>query len=103
MLLFWIIGGNLAICERGEQLTYQIDQFSLMFARCDWTKLSIGLQRMYLIFLADTQQPKYIQGYGRVTCTRATFKEVLFCGPHLLFRAFSRFNGHFTILIFHLF
>lgn len=76
MVVLWIFTFILIVCEPGEQVTYQFDQFSVEFDQCEWNKLSIGMQRMYLIALSDTQQPKNIQSYCGIICTRDTFKQV---------------------------
>lgn len=72
----WLIVVSLAICEPGERVTHQFEQFCVEFGRCEWYKLPIEMQRMYLIFLSDTQQPQNICSYGGIVCTRETFKKV---------------------------
>lgn len=73
----WVFFYVFAICEPGERVAHQFDQFGVEFSRCDWNKLtSIGMQRVYLIFLSDTQQPRNLQTYGGIECTRETFKKV---------------------------
>lgn len=76
MLMLWIIGLNFAICEPGERVTNQFDQFDMKLGRCEWHKLPVEMQRMYLIFVSDTQQPKNLQSYGGIAATRDTFKTV---------------------------
>lgn len=76
VLVLRIVGINLILCEFGEEVTYQFGQFDVEFGRCEWIKLSIKMQRIYLNFLLDTQQPKNIQSYGGIECTRETFKKV---------------------------
>lgn len=75
-LLLWVIILNLLMCECGERVTNHFVEFSVEFGRCEWNKLPIELQRKYLIFLLDTQQPKNIQAYGDIRCTRETFRKV---------------------------
>lgn len=75
-LILWTLGLNLMICESGFRVTNQFDQFDLEFNRCGWNELTIEMQRMYLIFLTDTQQPQHIKSYGGITCTRDTFRRV---------------------------
>ena len=77
LALFWIFVLNFAICESGERITHQFDQFHIEIGRCEWNKLPIEMQRMYLIFLSDTQQPVNIRSYGGILCTRETFKKVI--------------------------
>ena len=73
---FMTIVSCFVMCESGEQVTDKFEQFGEEFERCDWYKLPIEIQRMYLIFLSDTQQPKTIQSYGGVVCSRETCKRV---------------------------
>lgn len=76
MVVLWVYGFNLIACEPGERVTNRFEQFSRKFNDCGWNNLSIGMQRIYLIFLSDTQQPKTIHSYGGIICTRDTFKQV---------------------------
>lgn len=75
-LILWLSIFNLVIFEPGERVTEQFDRFDLEFSRCEWENLTIKMQRMYLTFLSDTQQPKNLQCYGGIMCTRETFKQV---------------------------
>lgn len=84
MIILWIFGFILLVCEFGERVTTQFEQFGVEFNQCDWSKLSTEMQRMYLIFLLYAQQPKHIQSYGNIECTRETFKQVRFLiGRHI--------------------
>ena len=76
VMIFWVFAFNFAICEPGERVTDQFEQFGEEVERCEWNKLPIEMQRMYLIFLSDTQQPVNIRSYGGILCTRDTFKTV---------------------------
>lgn len=76
MLLPWIFVNGLFICEPGERVTNQFNQFGIKVERCKWNKLSIQMQKMYSIFLSDTQQAKNIQTYGGIRCTRQTLEQV---------------------------
>lgn len=35
------------------------------------------MQRLYLIFILNSQQPTHIRGYGGILCTRDNFKMVI--------------------------
>lgn len=83
MVVLWVYGFNLIVCEPGERVTNRFDRFSLKFGECDWSKLPLDVQRMYLIALSDTQQPKNIHSYGGIICTRDTFKEVHLKGKNI--------------------
>lgn len=64
------------LCEPGRQMTTQFEMFGDELGRFDWYLLPIELQRMYRIFLADTQYPVDICSYGGITCDRETSKRV---------------------------
>lgn len=74
--LQWLFLANLLICEPGERVANQFNKFGAKFGRCEWNKLPIGIQRMYLISLSDTQQPKNVRTYNSIKCSRETFKKV---------------------------
>lgn len=76
MTILWIFGFNLIVCESGGRVTDQFDRFSMELSECDWNELPIEMQRLYLIFLGDTQQPKNVKSYAGIMCLRGTFKEV---------------------------
>lgn len=67
---------NLLTCEFGEKVAGQFEQFGVELGRCEWNNLPIGMQRMYLTFLFNIQQPRNIQIAGRIVCTCETFKRV---------------------------
>lgn len=91
ILLPWIFFVSLLIFEPGERVTNQFNQFGIKLDRCKWNKLSIRMQKMYLIFLSDTQQPEYIRTYGGIRCTRQTFEKV-FKKLEILFASREYFN-----------
>lgn len=72
LIVFTVI---LIVCEPGERVTKQFEHFGVKLDRCKWNKLPIEMQRFYLIFLSDVQQPKHIRSYGGIMCTRETFKQ----------------------------
>lgn len=74
----WIFVLTLAFCDPGQRVTNQFEEFGEELSRCDWYSIPIEIQRIYLIFLSDTQQPKIIQSYGGIACTRDTCKKVIF-------------------------
>lgn len=77
-IAFFVLGAFFLICEVGERVNYHFDMFFESYEQCDWYRLPIGFQEMYLIFASDTQQPKKITCYGDIDFTRDTFKKVLF-------------------------
>lgn len=64
-------------CMFGESLT---EQFSMLDEKLnqsiDWYLFPIGVQRMLLTVMSNTQQSVTIRGYGNIECTRDTFKAV---------------------------
>lgn len=76
ILTLWVFGSLFFICELGERVTFNIQLFGNELDQCNWLRLSMEMQRMYLIFLADTQQLEYISCYFNICCTRETFKKV---------------------------
>lgn len=84
VLIIFVI--NLVICVSGEKVTDQFERFEVELGQCKWINLPIELQRMYSIFLFDTQQPKNFQIGGGISCTCETFKRVQFyCVLGLIF------------------
>lgn len=77
LVILWIGILNFVTCECGERLTNQFGELGVEFGRCKWNELPIGMQRMYLIFLSDTQKSKNIQIGSDIACTRETFKKVV--------------------------
>lgn len=67
----------LFICEAGERVTTQFEAFAKELEQCNWYGFSIRMQRLYVFFLLDTQQPVNIQSYAGIQCTRDTFKNVI--------------------------
>lgn len=74
--LFWVMTYNFLLCELGQWVTNGFDRFGDELDGCDWHLWPIELQRLYLIFLLDTQQPTYTQCFGGILCSRDTFKKV---------------------------
>lgn len=78
MLALWVFALSFILCEFGQRVTDQFEEYSVEFDRCKWNNLPIEMKRMYLVFLSDVQQPKNIQSYGRIVYTRQTFKRVFY-------------------------
>lgn len=98
--LVWSFGFIACFCEMGElviqhsanhkriicswihityfylKVTHQFIRFNAKLCQCDWYLFPIGIQRMLVIFMSDTQQPVSIQGYGNIQCKRENFKTV---------------------------
>lgn len=76
---FWTFLEIFLICESGERVRFQFEMFAEEFERCNWYKLTIEMQRIYMMFLADIQRPVNIKSYAGVRCTRDTLKNVKRC------------------------
>lgn len=74
--MFWSFAICAFFCEFGEMVTSQFDAYDIEIYRCGWYLLPIEMQKLFLIFKSNTQQPKIIRGYGNILCTREIFKEV---------------------------
>lgn len=57
-------------------VTEQFDEFENELVQCDWYRLPLEVQRMLLIFIANTQTPAIFFGYGQIECSRHTFEMV---------------------------
>lgn len=75
-LFFWSFFLVTFFCLIGEMVTNQFAQFHEGMCHSNWYSYSLEMQRLYLIFIADTQHAPAIAGYGNVLCTRETFKKV---------------------------
>lgn len=75
---FWAFTLNFLACEVGQRVTSQYEIFGDELRKCNWHVLPIEMQRIYLTFLLDTQQPIFIQSYGGIVCSRETYKKVGF-------------------------
>lgn len=79
--VFWAFASSGFFCELGGMVTDQFGKFNTKLAQCHWYSYPIKIQRMLLIFMVDTQQPVFIEGYGHIICIRENFKKV----QHILF------------------
>lgn len=78
-LMVWSVVFVSLFCELGEMISKQYDEVDQQLFECNWYKFPVEIQRMLIIFTANTQQPVRILGYGNVLCTRDTLKKVNFC------------------------
>lgn len=74
--LVWLFGFILLVCEPGERMTNRFEIFSEELSRSDWYLLPIEMQRIYLVFLSNTQNAINVSSYGGITCERETSKKV---------------------------
>lgn len=89
-----------SFCMFGESLANQFDELDLRFYQSiDWYLFPMGIQRMLVTVMSNTQRPTVILGYGNVECTRDTFKTVIwaiFCMTEMHFwcRKLNRIRVH---------
>lgn len=75
--MFWAFAFIFLLCDSGEMVTKQFDEFDEKLFQCDWYSFPIEIQRLYLNFNLISQHSTHIQGYGGVFCTRDNFKKVI--------------------------
>lgn len=75
-LFFWSFFFVSIFCMLGEMVTNEFNKFHEEMCQLNWYLYPLELQQLYLIFIADTQQPAAIYGYGNIVCTRGTLKAV---------------------------
>ena len=77
LVLIWLILFIFLLCEPGARMTNQLGKFSDELNRSDWYLLPIELQRWYIIFVSDTQNPIKVFSYADIVCERETLKRVI--------------------------
>lgn len=75
-LLFGSVTFTFAACELGEMTSNEFNALNEAFYQCNWYLLSTQTERVFLMVVANTQQPVIIGGYAKTSCMRDTFKEV---------------------------
>lgn len=65
-----------AFCELGAQVTNQFNTLHEELYQSEWYSLPIEMQRMMVIFMFDAQLSVLLRGYGNISCTRNSFKNV---------------------------
>lgn len=74
--MFWSFALVYAFCEMGENVTNQFNEFEKELGQSDWYIFSMKLQRIYIIVLANAEQPKTVHGFGNIMCLREYMKKV---------------------------
>lgn len=74
--MVWSFVVIFCVCEFGHQLTQEFEMFDEKLCQFNWYLLPIELQRMFVIVMANAQQPNVMQGFGNIQCTRDSFKQV---------------------------
>lgn len=75
-LIVLTVGFLFILCEPGHYCTIKFETLQDELGWCDWYALPIKLQKIYLIFLSNTQNNVKITGFGGITCERDTLKKV---------------------------
>lgn len=76
-LTFWSIAFIFFLCECGERVTHQFETFNYELDKCNWYLYPMGMQRILIIVMTNSQQSMFIRGYGNLTCVRDAFKKVI--------------------------
>lgn len=71
-----VVTGIFLLCEPGEKMTTKFVMFGDELDRCNWYLLPINLQRMYIIFISDTQHPMKLSSYAGILCERGSAEKV---------------------------
>lgn len=77
-------------------MTDKFEVFGEKIAACNWYLLPIEMQRMYLIFLANVQNPILMTSYGGITCERGTSKRVKKNLTHIRLISYFQFEFKFS-------
>lgn len=82
MISLFCVLGTIALCifltcEHGTKIASQFAELSDERNRCDWYLLPIAIQRIYLVFLSDPQNPITIQSDANIISERETAMKVI--------------------------
>lgn len=75
LLASWSFGPVYIYCEFGTAVTTEFAKFDDELYQCKWYSYSIEIQKMMLIFIAETQDPVFIRGFCNIVCIRDSFKK----------------------------
>lgn len=76
-ILFVVFAYLYMFCELGEKVSKQFEMFDDALSQCNWYAFPLKIQRILIIFMANSQDPAFLRGYGNILCTRETFKKVI--------------------------
>lgn len=77
-LVIWTVVTACAFGEVGEMVKNEFINFNDALDQCNWFHFPKQVQHMFVILIANSQQPTLIRGYGNRLCARDTFKRVNF-------------------------
>lgn len=95
--VWWAFILSFTICELGQRVTSKFKTFGENLSASNWYSLPLEFQRIYLIFLLESQQPIRIESYCEIICSRETFKRVIL-KPKVQMCFTNFFNDHFQII-----
>lgn len=75
-MMFWSFAAVFSLCHFGDSVSTSFDKLNDTLFECDWYLFPNKLQRSFLTTAIAAQKPISIKGFGNVTCTRHSFKEV---------------------------
>lgn len=75
-MIFWAFVMLSIFCENGERVTNQFQVFNVELRQFNWYILPINVQKMFVIMVANAQQPSFIRGFANALCLRESFKVV---------------------------
>ena len=76
VMVFWSFVMLFIFCENGETVTHQFQVFNVELRQFNWYILPINVQKMFIIVVANAQQPSFIRGFANAICLRESFKKV---------------------------
>lgn len=78
ILLVWSFVLIFCLCQCGEFVMNEFDEFADELYQCNWHLFPVEMQRKLVIVMLNTQQSPTIHGYANTFCTREAFKKVSF-------------------------
>lgn len=76
--LFWSLALFYSFCQFGQRLTDHFSELEMAISECDWYLFPEETQRILPIIIVAYQRHVTLQGFGNVSCTRETFKQVIY-------------------------
>lgn len=63
-------------CVLGQMVTDQFENYNQSLGQSNWYLFPIEMQKVYILVMANAQEPSLIRGFGNIECTRETLKKV---------------------------
>lgn len=74
----YAFGYVLFTCELFQRVTDRFDEINDIVGQLDWYRFSHGIQKILPTLLINIQQPVFVVCFGKISCSRETFKKVSF-------------------------